>query len=155
MEKIITLVHFLLFIINSFYAFLFSKNWFDFYYLLLIFFTALTWTLCKGECIISVIFKKYKDPTYQIGENQSVDDLTGIFGEKYKPYMEYLNKPIMALQSYTIYLVLIRNQLNGWYAILYFFYILGLTVTTNIFYQGFSFFLFLYIVIKIIHKLWK
>lgn len=116
MEKIITILHFLLFLINSFYAFIFPKNWFDMYYLLLIFFTALSWTVCKGECIISVLYKKYKDPNYQIGDNQSVDDLTGIFGEDYKPYMEYLNKPIMALQSYIIYLVLIRNNLSGWYA---------------------------------------
>ena len=155
MEKIITILHFLLFLINSFYAFLFPKNWFDVYFLLWMFLMSLSWTVCKGECIISVIFKKYKDPTYQIGDNQSVDDLTGMFGEDYKPYMEYLNKPIMALQSYNLYLVLIRNKLNGWYAIIYFFYILGLSITTNIFYQGFFFFFFLYILIKIIHKLWR
>jgi hypothetical protein len=119
------------------------------------FFTALTWTLFKGECIISVFYKKYKDPNYQIGENQSVDDLTSIFGKEYKPYMEYLNKPIMALQSYIIYLVLTRNQLNGWYAFVFFVYILGLTVTTSFLYQGVSFCLFLYILIKIIDKLWK
>jgi len=155
MEKIITILHFLLFLINSFYAFLFPKNWFDMYYLLLIFFTALSWTVCKGECIISVLYKKYKDPNYQIGDNQSVDDLTGIFGEDYKPYMEYLNKPIMALQSYIIYLVLIRNNLSGWYAILYFAYLLGLMMTSSFLYQGVFFFVFLYILIKIINKVWK
>jgi len=155
MEKIITILHFLLFLLNSLYAFLFPKNWFDMYYLLLMFFTAITWTVCKGECIISVLYKKYKDPAYQIGNNQSVDDLTGIFGEEYKPYMEYLNKPIMALQSYVVYLVLIRNQLNGCYAVVYFAYILGLMMTSDLFYQVSFFFFFLYILIKIIHKVWK
>ena len=154
MEKIITILHFLLFLLNSLYAFLFPKNWFDMYYLLLMFFTAITWTVCKGECIISVLYKKYKDPAYQIGNNQSVDDLTGIFGEEYKPYMEYLNKPIMALQSYVVYLVLIRNQLNVVYAYLYFIYILGLMFTTHILYQGLFFFIFLSILIKIIDRVW-
>ncbi len=154
MEKIISLLHFLLFLLNTFYAFLFSKNWVDMYYLFLMFFTAISWTILKGECIISVLYKKYKDPTYQIGENQSVDDLTGMFGKKYKPYMEYLNKPIMALQSYNIYIVLLRNKLNVVYAYLYFIYILGLMFTTHLLYQGVFFFIFLSILIKIIDKVW-
>ena len=155
MEKIITILHFLLFLINSFYAFLFPKNWFDMYYLLLIFFTALSWTVCKGECIISVLYKKYKDPNYQIGDNQSLDDLTGMFGEEYKSFVGVWIKVIMAIQSYTIYLVLIRNNLSGWYAILFFIYILGLTITSSSLYQGLFFFVFLYILIKIINKVWK
>lgn len=154
MEKIISFFHFLLFLLNTFYAFLFKKNKFDMYYLLLMFFTAISWTVCKGECIISVLYKKYKDPMYQIGENQSVDDLTGMFGPTYKPYMEYLNKPIMALQSYNIYLVLLRNHFNVVYAYLYFIYILGLMFTTHVLYQGIFFFIFVYILIKIIDKVW-
>lgn len=154
MEKIISFFHFLLFLLNTFYAFLFSKNWFDMYYLLIMFFTAISWTLCKGECVISVLYKKYKDPTYQIGENQSVDDLTGVFGPKYKHYMEYLNKPIMAVQSYNIYKVLLRNQLNVVYAYLYFIYILGLMFTTHLLFQGVFLFIFLSILIKIIDRVW-
>lgn len=153
--EIISGLHFLLFIINSFYAFVFSKNWFDMYYLLFMFFTGLSWTVCKGECILSFMYKKYKNKHYQIGENMSVDDLTTLFGQKYKPYMEYLNKPIMALQSYNIYLVLKRNQLDTFYAYLYFIYILGLMFTKNFVYQGFFFFVFLSILIKIINKLWR
>jgi len=155
MEKIITILHFLFFLFFLTYAFLFPKNWFDVYYLLLIFTTALSWTVCKGECLISVLFKKYKDPNYKIGENHSVDDLSLLFGEKYKPYVEFLIKPIMALQSYVVYLVLIRNQLNGCYAVVYFAYILGLMMTSDLFYQVSFFFFFLYILIKIIHKVWK
>jgi len=153
--ELVPAIHFLLFIINSFYAFLFSKNRFDLYYLLLMFLTGLSWTLCKGECILSVIYKKYKDPNYKIGENRSVDDLTTLFGEKYKPYMEYLNKPIMAVQSYNVYLVLQRNQLNVIYAFLYFIYILGLSFTSHALFQGLFFFIFLSILIKIVYKLWR
>ena len=153
--EIIGIMHVLFSLIGLSYAFIIPKNWIDLYYLLGAFLVALSWTLFKGECIITVLYKKYKDPNYQIGENKTLDDVIGIFGQEYESYVPLWIKFIMALQSYTIYLVLIRNQLNGWYAILYFFYILGLSMTTNIFYQGFSFFLFLYILIKIIHKLWK
>lgn len=155
MEKIIAVLHFIFFLFFLTYAFLFPKNWFDLYYLLLLFSTALSWTICKGECIISVLFKKYNDPNYQIGENQSVDDLTGLFGPRYKPWVELLIKPIMALQSYIVYLVLIRNNMDGYYAGLYFLYIIGLTMTNAILYQGFFFFVFLWILIKIIHKVWR
>jgi len=155
MEKIIAVLHFVFFLFFLTYAFLFPKNWFDLYYLFLLFSTALSWTICKGECIISVLFKKYNDPNYKIGENQSVDDLTGLFGPTYKCYVELLIKPIMALQSYIVYLVLIRNHMNGYYALLYFLYIIGLTMTNAVLYQGFFFFGFLWILIKIIHKVWR
>ena len=153
--EIIGIMHVLFSLIGLSYAFIIPKNWIDLYYLLGAFLVALSWTLFKGECIITVLYKKYKDPNYQIGENKTLDDVIGIFGQEYESYVPLWIKFIMALQSYTIYLVLIRNQLNGWYAFVFFIYILGLTVTTSLLYQGFSFFLFLYILIKIIHKLWK
>jgi len=153
--EIIGAMHVLFSMIGLSYAFIFSKNWIDIYYLLGAFSVAISWTLFKGECIITLLYKKYKDPNYQIGDNQSLDDLTGMFGEEYKSFVGVWIKVIMAIQSYTIYLVLIRNNLSGWYAILFFIYILGLTITSSSLYQGLFFFVFLYILIKIINKVWK
>jgi hypothetical protein len=148
-------VHFLLFIFNSIYAFIVPKGWFDVYYLWGMFATSLSWTLLKGECILSVLYKKYKNPNYRIGENRSVDDLTTLFGERYKIYMEYLNLPIMVLQSYNIYIVLKRNHISSVFAYLYFIYILGLRFTEHYLYQFMFFIVFALALIKITKQLWK
>ena len=105
MEQLIVFFHFIIFVFGTFYAFLFKKSWVDNYYLIFNYLTALSWTVFKGECIISLFLKKYKDPNYKMGDDVSADDLTGMFGEKYKPILEYLPTPIMAVQAYNIYLV--------------------------------------------------
>jgi len=155
MEKLIVLFHFIIFVFGTFYAFLFKKSWVDNYYLIFNYMTALSWTLFKGECIISLFLKKYKDHHYKIGDDVSADDLSVMFGEKYKPILKYLFTPVMIVQAYSIYLVLKRNNMNPWCEFIFIIYLLGLKCTQDVLYQGVFFILFLMISIKIIHKLWN
>jgi len=154
MEKIVQFIH-VLSMFGIFYVILFKKCWFDKYFLILNFITAISWTLFKGECVTSIIFKKMKDPNYVIGKNVRSEDLTSLFGEKYKSYMGHVATLIMMIQGFNVYLVLIRNNLPGWYTFIYVIYLLGLYITNNTIFQCIFFFLFLMILINIYNKLWR
>ena len=64
-----SILHILIFIFTSFYAFIFPKNSFDFIYLFYSFTVILSWTVYNGECYITYWMKLIQDPNYVPGKN--------------------------------------------------------------------------------------
>lgn len=154
MEKIVGILHLLLFLFSTVYAYFFKKNWFDLYYLLYIFGCGLSWSIFNGECIISLFLKKRINPHYKMGEDISAEDLYAVLGKKYKTQMYYFLIFSSLIQAYSIYLVLNRNNINGFYLGAIFLYLIGIKITNSILFQWAFLFIFLYILFNIIHKLW-
>jgi hypothetical protein len=70
------------------YPLIFSKNYFwDKIYLIIVLIVVLNWTVLKGECLLSYIWKKYKDKNYEMGSNTlDINDIKSIlsfFDEKF------------------------------------------------------------------------
>jgi hypothetical protein len=154
MEQLILAFHVIIYLIGGFYAFLFKKNWLDFLYVSIFFLVGLSWTLFKGECIISYVLKKRKDPTYQMGDDTSPEDLSSLFGKNTAFFLNF-SPFFFVLQVFNIYLVLKRNQLQTFYALLFLVYPVGLKLTNHFLYQGFFSLVFLSAVIQIIKKIPK
>jgi hypothetical protein len=154
MEKIVGIFHLLLFIICTIYPYLFKRNWVDAFYLLSIFGSALSWTIFNGECIISLVLKKWMNPHYKMGENISSDEMYEVLGKEYKTYVSFFVAMLTIIQAYGIYLVLNRNQLNGFYVVFTLLYLIGTRLTNNILLKYVFFFIFSYIIYNILHKLW-
>jgi len=71
---------FLLFV--SSYGLIFNKSWVDDIFILYFVLLVLSWTLLKGECIISYIYNLYKNPNYTAGEDLNAGDILEFFGNK-------------------------------------------------------------------------
>ena len=65
-DHIMFSIHWIIAIISSFHVFIFSKQY-DIYYISLWAFIVMHWFFMKGECILTYIHKKAKDPTYIMG----------------------------------------------------------------------------------------
>lgn len=131
------------------YGFVFSKNWFDYYYILINVITALSWTLFKDECFISLCVKWYNDPTYKMGTNTEPTDILYLFGEKHYYIMKILQKTFFFLKSASMYIVLKRMHYSYYLevSLLYLFYSL-VTINSNL-YRGIFFFLFMFIIFNL------
>ncbi len=102
------------------YGILFRRSMYDFVILLILFSILLSWTVTKGECIISYGLKKYNDPNYKLGSNIYSEEMWIIFGEKYIPYLKFFNTIIMPLiGTMTIYLLLKRQNFTSFETLLY------------------------------------
>ena len=136
-------------IFSTFYGFVFSKNWFDYYYMLMNLITALSWTLFKNECIISLIRKWYDDPTYKMGTNTEPTDILYFFGEKHYNLMKIIHKIFLFVKSASMYIVLKRMHYpyDLEVSLLYLFYSL-VTLNSNL-YRGIFFFLFIFIIFNL------
>ena len=75
-------------IIFNLYPLIFPKNIFwDKIYLIVIIIVVLNWTVLKGECILSYIWKKSKDKNYKMGsktiELNDIKSILSFFDEKF------------------------------------------------------------------------
>jgi len=72
--------------IENTYGFIFVKDVaFDKLYMFSILFIPFSWIICKDECIISYLIKKYKNPKYRLGdEPENVEDISNLFTNKYQ-----------------------------------------------------------------------
>lgn len=133
----------------TFYGFVFSKNWFDYYYILINLVTAISWTVFKDECIFSLLHKWSVDPTYKMGTNPSSEDLFNIFGKKYYTTMIYVNKVFTFVKAYSTYVVLKRigYPYSLFISIMYLFY--SLIKLNYTLYRGFFFITFIFVIFNL------
>ena len=145
---ILDCVHFFCLIFFSCYGFLFSKNWFDPYYIFINLITVLSNTMLKGECIIALIHK-WKDSTYKVGTTLDSPDLLNIFGKKYHNHMVVINEVSKFLKAASTYIVL--KRMNYRYSLeaslVFLFYLVFLN--SYYLYNGIFFLLFLIIIINV------
>lgn len=89
MNELEILPYFHIFITSYYlYPMLFSKNIFwDKIYLIVVLIIVLNWTVLKGECLLSYIWKKYKNKNYKMGSNtldiKDIKDIFPFFDEKF------------------------------------------------------------------------
>lgn len=127
------------------YGFIFSKNWFDPYYIYINLITLLSWTLFKDECIISLVFKWQIDPTYKMGTNTEPSDLLYLFGKEHYHFMKIIQKILIFLKSVSLYIVLQRMHYpySLQFSSLYLFY--SIVKINSTLYRGIYFLLFMFI----------
>jgi len=153
MEKIVGIIHLLLFLFCTIYPYLFKRIWFDVYYLFFVFGCGLSWTIFNGECLISLLLKKWMNPHYKMGEVISSEDMYEALGKEYKTHVYYSLAMLSIIQGYGIFLVLNRNQLNGFYVGFILLYLIGTKLTNSVLFKGIFFFIFAYIIYNILYKL--
>ena len=116
MYKIIGALHLLLPLYQILYPLLFSANKLgDKIYIALFIIILLNWILFKGECYISYLYKKMKDPAYVMGSNvMDLADMKHVFGFMTPEFTEIL---FLILQfifyAPLIYYINYRSQLLG------------------------------------------
>jgi hypothetical protein len=67
-------------IIENVYGFLIEDKILDNLYLISFLLLPLSWIICKDECIISYLLKKYQNPYYQLGdEPENTKDISDLF----------------------------------------------------------------------------
>jgi hypothetical protein len=146
-------IHFILYAIYASYGLLFQKNWFDVWYVILSFMMAISWTIFKGECILSLLLKWQKDPSYEMGTDSNAHDIREFLGEEYIPWMKRICFFLLFLRAYSIYLVMTRLNIN--YSIYFSYFYLLYTLTNKyisfLLYQLFFFFIFFYGIIVTIY----
>jgi len=133
----------------TFYGFVFSKNWFDYYYILINLMTAISWTLFKDECIFSLLYKWSIDPSYQMGTNPNAEDLLNLFGKKHYTTMLYINKAFTFVKAASTYVVLKRMgyPYSLFVSVMYPFY--SLIKVNSTLYRGFFFTLFIFVIFNL------
>ena len=89
--KSVGLFHLCGMIIENIYGFIIRKNiLFDKLYIISFASIPFSWIICKDECIISYIMKKYDDPTYIFGnEPENVKDISDFFTNEAQYIMFY------------------------------------------------------------------
>lgn len=123
---IIHILHAVAWTISVFYGFIFSKNWFDMYYIYFTVLAAIHWTILKGECCLSLMDKWKEDTTYVMGSFPAPTDLLDIFGKKYSSYIRVLWNIALLLKVMSLYIVLERNQIKNskWISLVFLIYFL-------------------------------
>lgn len=124
-KNLIIFMHLLSILYMILYAICTHNNKYDYIYIVLIYFTVLHWTFFKGECLLSYYFKKIENKHYELGLNNTNDDLDYIFGN-YKLYIIFL---IIILFLINIFIISNRNNIEKYYIFLfifmYIFYLCG------------------------------
>lgn len=84
MTKKIGVIHITGIIVRNMYGFVVTKfTVFDYWYLLAYYMIPLSWLVCGGECVISYLAKKIKNPNYHLGsESDNHSDLVELFPNK-------------------------------------------------------------------------
>jgi len=140
---------------KNIYGIIIAKNIiFDKIYLTIFLSIPISWILCKDECIISYIIKKYNNKNYILGDNpENVDDISELFYNK-KIYFIFYNLN-QILQIISIIIVNNRTTNISYYIfiptiILYIFYIYDISYKINyrkIVYPYFQILLLLYLLL--------
>ncbi len=102
------IVHLIIPIIQSVYCFIFKRNWFDIFYIFVLYFIYLHWSFFNGECIISYWHKKKLDSTYIAGQDVFAHDYSEIFNSTMS-YLFAVFTNIFAM--YNLYIIFKRNKL--------------------------------------------
>jgi len=100
-SKYIGIFHLFGMIIKNIYGFIIPKySFFDKLYLISFVLIPFSWVLCKDECIISYLIKKYKDTDYILGnEPENITDMTDLFVNKYVYYIFYNTNHLLSIGS--------------------------------------------------------
>ena len=107
--NIIGIVHIAFSILFSVYAFVFKKNWFDKYYLILSYLVFISWTFFDGECLVTYVVKKMENPDYVAGsESTDLTDMELHFDKK--SFRAFLN----ILGVLNIISIILVNRRNGY-----------------------------------------
>jgi len=110
MEHQILAIHVLLMILYCLYGFITKKSVWDYVYIFAAYLIVLQWTFQKGECILSLMYKKAAIPNYKVGDYGN--------SELYLAFPEYPNQIRIflyiqhLLQVISIYLVFTRNHIS-------------------------------------------
>jgi len=142
-------------IIKNIYGIIITQNiFFDKIYLTIFLSIPISWILCKDECIISYIIKKYNNKNYILGDNpENVDDISELFYNKKIYFIFYHSNQI--LQIISIIIVNNRTTNISYYIfiptiILYILYIYDISYKINyrkIVYPYFQILLLFYLVL--------
>jgi hypothetical protein len=100
-------LHLMLPIFQSLYCFVTKRNWFDIFYIYIIFFICLHWSFYNGECVISYWYKKKLDPYYIAGQDVHSHDFNAFLDSN------MLNLIIVVtniLIIYNLYIIFKRNK---------------------------------------------
>jgi hypothetical protein len=95
-------------VIKNIYGFIIPKYiLFDKLYLISFVFIQFSWLLCKDECIISYLIKKYKNKNYLLGsEPENIEDIIIIFPNKNVYYFFYNANHLLHICS----LLIVNNR---------------------------------------------
>lgn len=144
-DKIVGIIHLLLALYISFYGMIFSKNSFDFIYILYTILISISWTFYNGECPLTYYIKKINNDNYIAGtESTDIKDMYLAFGSKEIVY--YIITISLFMTSISYYLVLKRNNYPNYIYILLpimqLLYILSLRIQHKNLYKNKIFLLF-------------
>lgn len=100
------------------YGFIFIKNWFDNFYIIILVLTTLSWTFYNGECLISYYSKKSKNKNYIAGEDISdLNDMyQNFFSRKFVDSTIYICSFVIIISEI---IVLKRNNYNKYICYLF------------------------------------
>jgi hypothetical protein len=102
------ILHLMLPIFQSLYCFITKRNWFDIFYIYMIFIVCLHWSFYNGECVISYWYKKKLDPEYIAGQDVNSHDFSMLFN----PSILYVFSIISnILIMYNLYIIFKRNKI--------------------------------------------
>lgn len=121
---IFTGLHILLVIFLATYVFLFKKSNFDYAYLIIIYLILLHWTFFNGECVLTYLYKKLKDPDYSPGFDPNDNEVKMLFNLS-ETSMLWISLIDGILVMSNIILISIRNRI--WSSIYLSFILLFLT----------------------------
>jgi hypothetical protein len=107
-NTLITFIHLLIMLPIYFFVFYTKNNKYDYFYLILLYFILLQWTILNNECIVSYVYKKINNNDYVAGSEFINDDLYIIYGE-YRNYIHIFD----ILLIYNIYMVFKRNNIKN------------------------------------------
>jgi hypothetical protein len=124
---------------------IFSKNSFDFIYILYTILISISWTFYNGECPLTYYIKKINNDNYIAGtESTDIKDMYLVFGSKELVY--YIITISLFMTSTSYYLVLKRNNYPNYIYILLpmmqLLYILSLRIQHKNLYKNKIFLLF-------------
>jgi hypothetical protein len=102
-------LHLVTFILMGIYGFIFSKNAFDPFYLFITYGTVAHWSFLNGECLVTYLYKKHKNPNYIPGKDLETNE----FETTYRISPDDM-RIVIFLQSVlwitSMHIVLKRNQ---------------------------------------------
>jgi hypothetical protein len=105
-------VHICLAAYQVFYPFVPSSRFYDCIYILFWLLTLLSYLLLKGECITSLIYKKMKNPDYELGSDIfTFDDMLQYFPWLSSTVLMNINLVLSLYFGYCIYIVNKRSHL--------------------------------------------
>ena len=112
---IMPVLHLLLAVYIVFYGFVSRKNRvFDFFYLFIVYGSALSWTFYDGECPLTYYHKKGIDPSYKGRDAKISDDMTSIFGKEVESFINkhYIIICFLGYIIYSISIYLVARRQN-------------------------------------------